>query len=388
MSSSPFRIYLYSLPVRRISTRGEHALWRQAVKDAGINLCGLDNEPNQALKNLVTQAPLAGIGLVFDNGGGTTDISIVKKNEAENEFEIKATRACDVAGHDINQLIVSLVKDRSFGGVLPTDPVVLSQLFINAESAKHSLSESDTAVIPVWDGKNYTTFQLTREEFNRLGKELMEKVVTSIDQTLQEANLDKEQIDYVFLTGGSSQTEMVQSTIESHFPTTEIMISSDPQFDVVQGNCLSSIQKQNETGNQFSETRYLPDIKIWKILPHDLCVAACHGGDQLYNSLIIPKGTRIPTKAMMGRFAPKSRNQQQALIQITKGKPDTLFSPDDKIGQSRIKLNPDNPNLQEQVEISMEVDEQIILKVLGRDLMGDGQTEFEISVQYEEQSDS
>ncbi len=204
---------------------------RQATKDAG-RIAGLDilrlvNEPTAAALAYGLDKRKQGTIAVYDFGGGTFDISILKLQDGI--FEVLATNGdTHLGGDDIDQLLVAIAKEdiASEWGVLidPQGPV-LEMLRQAVIVAKEQLSFMlQTTIDLSYNGKTYQR-AIDREQFNHLINPIVERTVGPCQQCLADAKLSPNDIDEVVLVGGSTRIPLVRGTVEHLFrakPHTEL----------------------------------------------------------------------------------------------------------------------------------------------------------------------
>src|ERR1700730_8554409 len=186
---------------------------RQATKDAG-HLAGLEvlrivNEPTAASLAYGIDKREEAIVAVYDLGGGTFDISILKLKEGI--FEVLSTNGdTHLGGDDLdNRLITSVLAEieAGTGESLSGDPAVFQTVRKSVIRAKHELSESERAEITVDLGHEREQYRraLTREDFDRLIAGLIERTLGRCKKALADADLDPGQIDEVVMVGGSTR---------------------------------------------------------------------------------------------------------------------------------------------------------------------------------------
>src|SRR6185503_5960272 len=199
---------------------------RQATKDAG-HLAGLEvlrivNEPTAASLAYGIDNREEALIAVYDLGGGTFDISILKLKEGI--FEVLATNGdTHLGGDDIdNRLITFLlgeIAERS-GQNLDGDPGAFQTLRKSCIAAKHELSASTTAVIDVdlgQEGGGRYRREITREDFDQLIASLVERTLGPCKKALRDAELEPERIDEVIMVGGSTRIPLVRRRVEEVF---------------------------------------------------------------------------------------------------------------------------------------------------------------------------
>ncbi len=200
---------------------------RQATKDAGkiagLNVKRIVNEPTAAAlaygldkKNQDQKV------LVFDLGGGTFDVSLL--DLADGVVEVLATNGDNhLGGDDWDQKVIDWMADKfqqENGIDLRKDPMALQRLKEAAENAKKELSSAQQADINLpfitadATGPKHLNYTLTRAEFERITRDLLERCKTPVTKALHDANLSIDQVNEVILVGGSSRMPAVQELVK------------------------------------------------------------------------------------------------------------------------------------------------------------------------------
>ena len=204
---------------------------RQATKDAG-RIAGLDvlrlvNEPTAAALAYGLDKRKQGIVAVYDFGGGTFDISILKLQDGI--FEVLATNGdTHLGGDDIDQLLIAIAQEdiaSEWGASLESTGPAIELLRQAVIRAKEQLSFSLTASIDLsYGGKTYQR-TIDRDLFDRLIQSTVERTLGPCTKCLEDAKLTPKQIDEVVLVGGSTRIPLVRSAVEQLFrskPHTEL----------------------------------------------------------------------------------------------------------------------------------------------------------------------
>src|SRR5665213_1846818 len=197
---------------------------RQATKDAG-RIAGLDvlrlvNEPTAAALAYGLDKQRDGLIAVYDFGGGTFDISILKLHEGI--FEVVATGGdTHLGGDDIDNLLTAVAVDDIQGDLgvdVRSNPEVIQQLRKAVIDAKIALSDADSTRLQLAlpDGKNYLR-EITREQFEQLIAPVIDRTVQAVKQALKDAALTPEQIDEVVMVGGSTRIPAVRALVAKLF---------------------------------------------------------------------------------------------------------------------------------------------------------------------------
>lgn len=292
---------------------------RQATKNAaeiaGLEVLRMINEP--------TAAALAyGFGqgkdetvAIYDLGGGTFDISILRLKD--KVFEVISTAGDTfLGGDDFDDVIVDLCANdfqKKFGIDLRTLPQALALLRTHAERAKRKLSyaEKTDIYIPEMLKKQDQTldfrFSLSRLELRDATHDLIQKSFTVCDEALRGANMKARDLTAVILVGGSTKMSIIQEAVETYFGCS-VYKDLNPDEVVAIG---ASIQASALAGEQAPEKKSL----LLDVTPLDLGVATVGG----YSETVIQQNTPIPTESTRV-FTTTKDGQEVVDIKILQGR--------------------------------------------------------------------
>jgi molecular chaperone DnaK len=303
---------------------------RKATQDAGriagLNVLRIVNEPTAAaLAYGLDQASEQTI-MVYDLGGGTFDVTIMRI--AKGEIEVIATGGDkNLGGMDWDNKVMELLNEefQKAGGIDLFEDLALQQdLRDKAEIAKKTLSSSDNTKIFLSSAGKNVSVNILREDFERITAPLLNRTETLMEMTLEDARLTWENIDKILLVGGSTRMKAVPTLIErvsGKKPSVEL----HPDEVVAVGAALLGGILQKDSGQgTLSHLDGLPAVKISDVNSHSLGVVAVDGRNgNLYNSIILPKDTAIPTRKS-NLYGTIVDNQTELEVEVTEGEEEDL----------------------------------------------------------------
>lgn len=335
---------------------------RKATQDAGeiagLNVVRIINEPTAAAIAYGIDQSKEQIIMVYDLGGGTFDVTIMKVSGGN--IDVIATGGDkNLGGFNWDNRIMDYLEDK-LKGVFDDD--FLNDIVFNydlrekAEIAKKTLSSRDSAKVFLSYKGVSKSIDISINEFEEITKDLLDRTESMMEMTLEDANLSWSDIDKILLVGGSTRMRAVQTLVEKisgKKPSMEL----HPDEAVSLGAAL--------LGNIIEDGNELSQIKISDVNSHSLGIVCLDmERRERYNSIILPRNTKVLTK-MSNVYSTTSDNQTELEIEVTEGEEEDLdyvFT----VGKVLVKIDPYPKGAP--VEVTYEYDNNGVIHVSVYDL--------------------
>ncbi|OAK61843.1 Fe-S protein assembly chaperone HscA [Variovorax paradoxus] len=284
---------------------------RQATKDAaqlaGLNVLRLISEPTAAAIAYGLDNASEGVYAVYDLGGGTFDISILRLTQGV--FEVIATGGDSaLGGDDYDHALADFVLAQT--GLQAVSDADKAALLVAARSAKEALTDSPSTIFKADVAGKTISFELAREQFYAATQPLTDRTIAAVRKALRDAKLKPEELQGIVLVGGSTRMPQVRRAVADFFGR-EPLVNLNPDEVVALGAAIQA--------NQLAGNNGAGELLLLDVIPLSLGIETMGG----LVERIVPRNQTIPT-AMAQDFTTYQDGQTALALHVVQGERDLV----------------------------------------------------------------